>query len=88
MLVAELAVRCMLVYVDRKRTTAAVSKDEYVYRMNKGIKDALACGVPQTYVDEVMRTYISESCEDDSIRQKAEAQAKGFKDESGVIPDR
>lgn len=90
LLVSKSMVKDMLVYVDRIRTVAGVPREEYVHRINQGIKDALACGVPRSYIDQVMRAFISEpplDASSDSVRQKAEDQAKGFKDESGVIPD-
>ncbi|KAL6173237.1 hypothetical protein ACJQWK_00798 [Exserohilum turcicum] len=49
----------LLVYIDRVRTAPSTPRDEYVYRMNRGIHDALGCGVPGEYVDEVMRKYIA-----------------------------
>ncbi|RMZ73402.1 AIG2 family [Pyrenophora seminiperda CCB06] len=56
----------MLVYIDRKRTEASVPRKEYVYRMNRGIEDAVKCGVPGGYVEEVMRRYVpADDGEDD-----------------------
>ncbi|KAF2395720.1 hypothetical protein EJ06DRAFT_517439 [Trichodelitschia bisporula] len=52
-------VQCeVLVYIDRKRTVPDVPRKEYVYRMNRGVADALACGVPETYVERVIRGFI------------------------------
>ena len=48
----------MLVYIDRKRVTDDKPKEEYVYRMNRGIDDAIKMGVPKAYVEEVMRPFI------------------------------
>ena len=50
----------MLVYVDRSRVTEDEPKEEYVYRMNRGIEDAVARGVPEKYVKDVMRKFIPE----------------------------
>jgi gamma-glutamylcyclotransferase len=69
----------MLVYVDPRRTKDAMPKEEYVYRMNMGIKDALAAGVPETYVRHVLRRYIPEQA-DSSQASKAEKQAERFVD--------
>jgi gamma-glutamylcyclotransferase len=78
----------MLVYIDRKRTAPDEPKEEYVYRMNKGIDDALAMGVPKKYVDEVMRKFIpkdAKSDRDGEVAAKALRQATHFNDESGVF---
>ena len=79
--------REMLVYVDRKRTTPDVPREEYVYRMNRGIRDALALGVPEGYVRDVMRKYIPKGGEEreEEIGAFAETQAARFRDESGVF---
>ena len=83
----------MLVYIDRERTAPSEPKEEYVYRMNKGIDDALALGVPKKYVDEVMRKFIPEGGSggdgdgngDGEVAAKALRQATQFEDESGVM---
>lgn len=48
----------MLVYINRQLTTPSDSKQEYIHRMNMGIKDALEAGVPRAYVDKVIREFI------------------------------
>ncbi|KAL8699057.1 MAG: hypothetical protein Q9224_001580 [Gallowayella concinna] len=48
----------VLVYIDRKRTVDDEPNEEYVYRMNKAIQDAVDKGIPQEYVDCVMRRFI------------------------------
>lgn len=77
----------MLVYIDRHRTTPDKPRDEYVYRMNQGIADAVAMGVPEKYVEEVMRVYIpaKEGQGRKSMEEFAKGQAAAFKDESGVF---
>lgn len=75
----------MLVYIDRKRTTDDKPKEEYIYRMNKGIDDAIRKGVPTKYVDDVMRKFIP--ADDDSegseiTATKAHQQAVEFIDEN------
>ncbi|KAI8944357.1 hypothetical protein F4801DRAFT_572017 [Xylaria longipes] len=48
-----------LVYVDSQRTTPSGPKEEYIGRMNVGIKEASErWGMPRAYVDEVIRPYI------------------------------
>ena len=83
--------REMLVYVDRKRTTPDVPREEYVYRMNRGIRDALALGVPEGYVEGVLRGYIAApeggkggegGKEEEELAMR---QAGRFVDESGVF---
>ncbi|KAF2163402.1 hypothetical protein M409DRAFT_33169, partial [Zasmidium cellare ATCC 36951] len=49
-----------LVYIDRKNLQTGQPKKEYIYRMNQGIQDAIAKGMPQEYVQDVMRKYIPE----------------------------
>jgi hypothetical protein len=73
-----------LVYIDRKRVTDDEPKDEYVVRMNRGIDDALAFGVPRTYVEGVMRKFIPPLGDrvDEQTARKAEQQALDFRDEN------
>ena len=75
----------MLVYVDHDRVEEAKPKQEYVHRMNEGIRDALAAGIPKEYVDTVLRRFIppaSENGEDaEGTKQMARKQAESFEDE-------
>jgi hypothetical protein len=48
----------MLVYVDYRRAAWGRPQEEYVYRMNRGIEDALRWGVPRGYVERVVRKFI------------------------------
>jgi hypothetical protein len=90
----------MLVYIDRNRTSEDEPKKEYIYRMNRGIDDAIKQGVPKEYVDDVMRKFIPAEEEDEvdgkqggldrkkkrlSTEEKALRQAQRFEDESGVF---
>lgn len=52
----------MLVYIDFQRTNGDGSKprEEYIHRMNMGIRDALEAGMPRDYVDGVLRRWIPE----------------------------
>ncbi|KAF2877462.1 hypothetical protein BDV95DRAFT_481488 [Massariosphaeria phaeospora] len=76
--------RTMLVYIDRKRTALGRPREEYVVRMNQGVRDALARGVPRGYVEGVVRRFVKggggEGVEDLALRQ-----AGRFEDESGVV---
>lgn len=73
----------MLVYIDRQRTTDDKPKKEYIYRMNMGIQDALKVGVPDSYVQRVMRKFIpeDEKGEDETLKGFALKQALDFEDE-------
>ena len=71
----------MLVYVDFKRVVDSTPKREYVYRMNRGIGDALKAGVPRDYVDAVMRRFIPDG-EDEEAREAALRQAGRFVDDN------
>ena len=53
--------RDMMVYINRNAVTPSKPKEEDVDRMNMGIRDAVAAGVPEEYVKEVMRKFIPES---------------------------
>ena len=73
----------MLVYINRHRTSEGVSKEEYVYRMNCGIKDAVKEGVPKEYIEQVLRKWIPEDDEEVGEREREVAlrQAERFVDE-------
>jgi ATP-dependent phosphoenolpyruvate carboxykinase len=48
----------VLVYVDEMRTTVGEPKAEYVGRMNRGIRESMELGLPEKWVEEVMRKFI------------------------------
>ncbi|KAJ3522631.1 hypothetical protein NMY22_g11809 [Coprinellus aureogranulatus] len=48
----------MLVYVDIKRVTPSSPKEEYIYRINKGIVDGVKAGIPMAYFDKYFRPSI------------------------------
>ncbi|KAL2016977.1 hypothetical protein VTK56DRAFT_2811 [Thermocarpiscus australiensis] len=77
----------MLVYIDLKRDEGGHEpRAEYVHRMNMGIRDALREGVPQAYVDRVLRRYIPpEEDADEGARSLAQRQAARFEEESTII---
>jgi len=50
-------VKC-LVYIDERRVEEGEPWEEYVHRMNMGINDATARGLPRWYVDKYMRRSI------------------------------
>ena len=77
--------KAMLVYVDYDRIEEAKPKQEYIHRMNEGIQDALAAGIPKDYVDTILRRFIPPETEDgedaEGTRQMARKQAESFEDE-------
>ncbi|CAN9102868.1 unnamed protein product [Alternaria sp. RS040] len=82
----------MLVYIDRNRVQPDKPREEYIYRMNQGITDAVKLGVPEDYVRDVMREYIPAQEDDDGkegererMAEFARGQAAEFRDESGVF---
>ena len=72
----------MLVYIDRKRVMPDEPKKEYIYRMNMGIQDAVGEGMPLSYVDDVLRSFIPDE-EDKEVEGFARQQAVFFEDEEG-----
>ncbi|KAI0882300.1 uncharacterized protein GGS22DRAFT_196013 [Annulohypoxylon maeteangense] len=49
----------VLVYIDPKRILPSAPRKEYVYRMNRGIDEAMEhWGLPKLYVDSIMRPFI------------------------------
>ena len=71
----------LLVYIDRNRTEADKPKQEYIYRMNMGIADALSKGVPKDYIDQVLRKFIPEEAAS-GTQELAHKQALQFEDEA------
>lgn len=49
-----------LVYVDEKRLGEGKAWPEYVARMNRGIRDAVAKGMEGGYVEGVLRPFVPE----------------------------
>ncbi|KAJ4360492.1 uncharacterized protein N0V89_001057 [Didymosphaeria variabile] len=77
----------MLVYIDRKRRTESTPKEEYVYRMNRGIEDVVKMGAPEAYVEEVLRKFIPVEGKEEkrkSLEEKAKRQLVDFVDENLV----
>ncbi|KAF2264015.1 hypothetical protein CC78DRAFT_252220 [Lojkania enalia] len=74
----------ILVYIDRVRTGKSMPREEYVYRMNRGIRDAVERGVPREYVDGVVRVFVPEE-EGAEVEEVAREQARRFVDESGIF---
>jgi len=54
-----------LVYVDEFRTRPGKVNQEYIGRMNRGIRESTALGLPQDWVDAVMRKFIPAGIEVD-----------------------
>lgn len=73
----------MLVYINRDQVEPSRPKEEYVYRMNMGIRDAIKEGVPRGYVEKVMRRFIPERTDGDGVEAErvARRQAVKFEDE-------
>lgn len=70
----------LLVYIDRERVKDDRPKAEYVHRINMGVRDAVQIGMPQTYLDDVIRKFIPAEG-DQNARVLAEKQALLFEDE-------
>lgn len=45
-----------VVYVDERRVGQGVIKREYVGRMERAVRDAVECGVPKEYAEDVLTT--------------------------------
>lgn len=71
----------MLVYINREQVTPSAPKKEYIYRMNKGIDDAVDEGVPGKYVEKVMRKFIPEGGVEEDVVGFARKQAVEFEEE-------
>ena len=56
-----------LVYVDLVRTGTGVCQEEYVGRMNRGIRDAVDKGMPRKYVEAVLRRWVREEDVGDEV---------------------
>lgn len=70
----------VLVYIDRKRVVDDHPREEYIHRMNMGIKDAVdGAGVPFAYVQRFMRPFIPEQV-DNEVEGLARKQASNFED--------
>jgi len=54
-----------LVYVDEVRTQPGKINQEYIGRMNRAIRESVELGLPQGWVDAVMRKYIAPGIEVD-----------------------
>lgn len=70
----------LLLYIDRERVKDDEPKKEYVHRINMGVRDAVAIGMPRSYVDEVIRKFIPAEG-DQEAKILAEKQATRFEDE-------
>lgn len=49
-----------LVYVDEKRKGEGECREEYVARMNRGIRDAVLKGMSTAYVEKVLRKWVKD----------------------------
>jgi len=57
-----------LVYIDESRVDEGPPKEEYIHRMNMGIKDAAARGLPRWYIDKYMRKFIPDEGGEDAVQ--------------------
>jgi gamma-glutamylcyclotransferase len=64
---AEKQVVKALVYVDLVRTGTGICKEEYVGRMNRGIRDAVEKGMPTEYVESVLRKWVPDEDVGDDV---------------------
>ena len=53
----------VLAYVDEYRRGPSVPKEEYVDRMNRGIREAISLGLPQSWIDKIVRKFIPQQGE-------------------------
>ncbi|KAF9734707.1 hypothetical protein PMIN06_008045 [Paraphaeosphaeria minitans] len=80
----------MLVYVDRRRVVASTPRADYVYRINRGVEDAVRLGVPAAYVEGVVRRFVPAGEEgeeegEESVEEAVKRQGAGIVDgEVGV----
>lgn len=59
-----------LVYVDEKRLGEGVCKEEYVARINRGVRDAVWKGMSKEYVEMYIKPFVREEEVDDETRVK------------------
>lgn len=69
----------VLVYIDRKRVVDDDPMEEYIYRMNRGIEDAVDAGIPLAYVQKVIRSFIPERAKEE-VEGLAMKQAVSFEE--------
>ena len=69
-----------LVYIDRRRVEDDKPKPEYVHRINMGVQVAVKIGLPQGYLEDVIRKFIPAEG-DEEAKAMAERQALVFEDE-------
>ena len=56
-----------LVYIDERRVEQGEPWEEYVHRMNMGINDAVAQGLPEWYIEKYMRGSIPAEGEEEAV---------------------
>jgi gamma-glutamylcyclotransferase len=57
------------VYVDPWRTSPSYPYEEYIERMNFGIRDARTLGIPEDYVEKGLRQFIPEKDVDEILKE-------------------
>ena len=66
-----------LVYIDEKRVEEGNPWEEYIHRMNMGLKDAAAKGLPKWYVEKYVRRFIPAEGEETAV--------EAFQPEEGAL---
>jgi len=56
-----------LVYIDERRVQEGEPREEYVHRINMGINDSAARGLPSWYIDKYMRKFIPAEGEGEAV---------------------
>ena len=56
-----------LAYIDEKRKEEREPWEEYIHRMNMGINDAAARGLPRWYIDKCLRKFIPPEEEKETV---------------------
>jgi len=68
----------MYVYVNPRRTDVGKPYQEYIVRMNNGIRDALPLGLPKNYTETILRHFIPVMEVQKDVEDMAESQAESF----------
>jgi gamma-glutamylcyclotransferase len=71
-----------LVYIDRERIQESYPWPEFAVKMNRGIQEALEKGVPRTWIDKVVRSYIPETIPENG----PEVSNGGAAQQNGAVP--
>ena len=64
-----------MVYIDRERVQESYAWPEFIVKMNKGIQEAVERGVPSTWIQRVVRSYIADPSTVNGTEGQVEASA-------------